>query len=132
MSSVASSDGSRNDRRSLLVATCNQVELLPPELLRRGRFDEIFFVDLPNREDRVKILGLHLRRRRRDTAGFDLGALADASDAFTGSELEGAVVGGLFRAYGDGREVSTGGLLDELRHTAPLARTRAEDVAVSP
>jgi len=111
-----------------LVATCNRVDLLPAELLRRGRFDEIFFVDLPDGDERVTILELHLRRRGRDPAAFDLAAVAEASEGFTGSELEGAVVGALYRAFAAGREVATDDVLEEIQETTPLSRTRAEEV----
>ncbi len=113
----------------LLVATCNAVEALPPEFLRRGRFDEIFFVDLPGPAEREEILRVQLARRRRDPTVFDLGALAAATDGFSGAEIEGAVVAGLYRAYADGHDLSTDGILAEIRATTPLSRTRAEDVA---
>ena len=112
-----------------LVATCNDVRALPPELLRRGRFDETFFVDLPGPGGRREILALHLRRRERDPAAFDLDALVARSDGFTGAELEGAVVGGLYRAYAEGTEVAAAHILDELAATTPLSRTRAEEIA---
>lgn len=112
-----------------LVATCNDVETVLPEFLRRGRFDEIFFVDLPDIAEREEILALHLRQRHRDPAVFDLAALATASEGFTGSELEGAVVGALYRAFAEGREVSTRDVLEEMRHTNPLSKTRAEAVS---
>jgi SpoVK/Ycf46/Vps4 family AAA+-type ATPase len=112
-----------------LIATCNDVDTLPPELLRRGRFDEVFFVDLPDPGERAAIIGLHLRQRHRDPASFDLAALAAASDGFTGAELEAAVVGALYMAFAGGREVGTADLLDEIGRTTPLSRTRAEAVA---
>jgi SpoVK/Ycf46/Vps4 family AAA+-type ATPase len=112
-----------------LIATCNDVDTLPPELLRRGRFDEVFFVDLPDAGERAAIIGLHLRQRHRDPAAFDLTALATASGGFTGAELEAAVVGALYRAFAEGREVGSADLLDEIGRTTPLSRTRAEAVA---
>jgi SpoVK/Ycf46/Vps4 family AAA+-type ATPase len=112
-----------------LIATCNDVETLPPELLRRGRFDAVFFVDLPDAGERAAIIELHLRQRDRDPAGFDVARLAAASDGFTGAELEAAVVGALYRAFAEGREVDTGDVLEEIGHTTPLSRTRAETVA---
>jgi SpoVK/Ycf46/Vps4 family AAA+-type ATPase len=75
-----------------VVATANNIEALPPELVRKGRFDEIFFVDLPNAGHRAEILGIHLRRRDQDLARFDIAAIAAASDGFSGSEIEQAVV----------------------------------------
>jgi SpoVK/Ycf46/Vps4 family AAA+-type ATPase len=112
-----------------LVATCNDVDTLPPELLRRGRFDEVFFVDLPVPSERAAIIELHLRQRHRDPSLFDLTTLAAASDAFTSAELEAAVVGALYRAFADGREVVTADVLEEIRRTTPLSRTRAETIA---
>jgi AAA+ superfamily predicted ATPase len=112
-----------------LIATCNDVAALPPELLRRGRFDEMFFVDLPSDDERRAILALHLRRRDRDPADFALDGLVDASEGFTGAELEGAVVGGLYRAYAANEEVTTRHVAEELAATVPLSRTRAEDIA---
>jgi len=112
-----------------LVATCNDVTRLPPELLRRGRFDEIFFVDLPEVGERRQILELHLSRRRREPASFDLETIVAASEGFTGAELEGAVVGGMYRAFAAGRDLTTDDLLSELAETMPISRTRAEDIA---
>jgi SpoVK/Ycf46/Vps4 family AAA+-type ATPase len=112
-----------------LVATCNDVKKLPPELLRRGRFDEIFFVDLPEAEELRQILALHLTRRKRPPASFDLDAIVSASEGFAGAELERAVVGGLYRSFGEGCELTTQHLLSELEATIPISRTRAEDIA---
>ena len=112
-----------------LVATSNDVGSLPPELLRHGRFDEIFFVDLPDVSERASIAALQLQRRKRDPATFDLARIADASDGFSGAEIEGAVVGALYRAYADGAELTTERIVEELGRTTPLSRTRAEDIA---
>jgi hypothetical protein len=112
-----------------LVATSNDVERLPPELLRRGRFDEIFFVDLPTGAEREAIFRLHLSKRKRDPATFDLAALGQASDGFSGAEIEGAIVGAMYRAFATGTDVATSTILEELDQTTPLSRTRAEDVA---
>jgi SpoVK/Ycf46/Vps4 family AAA+-type ATPase len=111
-----------------VVATCNDVQALPPEFMRRGRFDEVFFVDLPDAGERAAILQVQLRRRGRDGAAFDLAALVAATEGFSGAEIEGAVVAALYRAYADGQELTTEGILTEVRSTAPLSRTRAEEV----
>lgn len=111
-----------------VIATCNDVAAMPPELLRKGRFDEVFFVDLPDAAEREEILRIHLAARRRDPGSFDLSQLAAASEGFSGADLEAAVVGALYRAYGDGSEVTTDLVLEELGATVPLSRTRAEDV----
>jgi SpoVK/Ycf46/Vps4 family AAA+-type ATPase len=112
-----------------VVATANQVTTLPPEFLRKGRFDEIFFVDLPTTEERAAIVRLHLARRHRDPSRFDVAVLAAASEGCSGAEIEAAVVGALYRAYAAGTDLTTEEVLEELRSTVPLSRTRAEDVA---
>lgn len=112
-----------------VAATCNDVTALPPEVTRRGRFDELFFVDLPDPLERSAILAHHLQARRRDSARFDLSALAAASDGFSGAELESAVTAALYTAFDAGRDLDTAGLLAEIRQTVPLSVTRAEDVA---
>ncbi|MFW6066786.1 MAG: AAA family ATPase [Myxococcota bacterium] len=111
-----------------VIATGNDVSQLPPELLRKGRFDEIFFLDLPTEEVRREILEVHLRRRDRDPAGFDLGALAAASDGFSGAELEQAVVSALYTAFSKDTDLTTELVLDEIRGTVPLSVTMAEKV----
>lgn len=112
-----------------IVATSNDVSALPPELLRKGRFDEVFFVDLPGPEEREQIFSLQLSAHERVPSSFDLRALADAADGFSGAEIEASVVGALYRAYAAGGELTTTEILDELAATVPLSRTRVEDVA---
>jgi AAA+ superfamily predicted ATPase len=112
-----------------VVATANDVASLPPEFLRKGRFDEVFFVDLPGPEARRAILAANLRQREQEPGRFDLDALAALGDGFSGAELEAAVVGALYRAFGAGREPTTEEVAAELRATVPLSVARAEDVA---
>jgi hypothetical protein len=112
-----------------VVATANDLSSLPPELLRKGRFDEIFFVDLPDAAERADILAIHLRLRKQDPAGLDLEQVAAAADGFSGAELEQVVITSLLRALQDQRELDTGLLLDELAATVPLARSRRDDIA---
>jgi hypothetical protein len=111
-----------------VVATANDLSALPSELLRKGRFDEIFFVDLPQADEREQILRIHLGLRRQDPVAFDLAALVDATDGFSGAEIEQAVVASLLGALQAGEPLATGALLAELRSTVPLSVTRAEDV----
>ena len=111
-----------------LAATSNNITALPPEMMRKGRFDEIFFVDLPNEEARAALFALHLKKRGRDAAGFDLAKLAAASDGFSGAEIEQAIVAGLYTAFGQKQELSTEIVAAELRATQPLSVTRCEDV----
>jgi hypothetical protein len=112
-----------------VVATANDLSLLPPELLRKGRFDEIFFVDLPDAGEREQILRIHLGLRRQDPQAFDLAALVQAADGFSGAELEQAVVASLLGALQAKEPLTTERVLAELRATVPLSVTRAEDVS---
>ncbi|WP_242355682.1 AAA family ATPase [Anaeromyxobacter sp. SG64] len=111
-----------------VVATANDVSRLPPELLRRGRFDELFFVDLPDPEARREILGLHLRRRGRDAEQIDVGAVAELCVEYSGAELEQVVVGALHRAYALGRDVETGDLRRVAQDLVPLFRTYEDQI----
>jgi SpoVK/Ycf46/Vps4 family AAA+-type ATPase len=111
-----------------LVATSNDVSHLPPEFLRKGRFDEIFFVDLPGEPEREAIFGSHLTKRHRDPSKFDLKALGAASEGFSGAEIEAAVVGALYRAFAANTDVTTDSIVTELKGTVPLSRSRAEDI----
>jgi SpoVK/Ycf46/Vps4 family AAA+-type ATPase len=112
-----------------VVATANDIEALPPELLRKGRFDEIFFVDLPTPEVRRQIFAIHLRKRNRDPVQFDLAALAEASADYSGSEIEQAVISALHEAYAEKRDIDTGRIVAALRGSPPLSATMAEKVA---
>ena len=118
------------ERRTELfvVATANEVEALPPELLRKGRFDETFFVDLPDARSRSEILAIHLRRRRREPEKFDLARLAHSAEHFSGSELEQVVVSGLHRAFAAGHELSQIDLERALHDAVPLYRTYEERI----
>ena len=111
-----------------LVATANAVMDLPPELLRKGRFDEIFFVDLPTAAARGEIFRLHLDKRKVDWSGFSLDALADASAGFSGAEIEQAIVSALYAAHAERGVVDETRLLAELRGTRPLSVLMAEQV----
>jgi len=111
-----------------IVATANDIQALPPELIRKGRLDEIFFVDLPDAATRRQIFGIHLEKRALAPADFDLETLALASDGFSGSEIEQAVVAGLYSAIGGSGHLDTGLLLQELRGTRPLSVVMAEKI----
>jgi len=115
--------------RVFLMATANDIESLPPELLRKGRFDEIFFVDLPLAPVRAEIFRIHLERRAHPTQEFDLAALANASERFSGAEIEQSIVAAAYSAHAEGRPLANIHILDELRATRPLAVVRAERVA---
>jgi ATPase family associated with various cellular activities (AAA) len=111
-----------------VVATANDVTALPPELLRRGRFDELFFVDLPDRSARRTILSVHLRRRGRDPAELDVAAIAARCDHFSGAELEQVVIGGLHRAFAEGHELTTGDMQYVAEEMVPLYQTYEESI----
>lgn len=111
-----------------VIATSNDVSRLPPELVRKGRFDEIFFVDLPDATSRRDILAIHLRKRRRAPEHYDLAALAEATEGFSGAELEQTVVGALYTAFAEGVELSDRHLLEEAQRTRPLSVTMAEPI----
>ncbi len=111
-----------------VVATANDLSVLPPELLRKGRFDEIFFVDLPNEAEREAILKIQLGLRKQNAATFDLKTIVPACDGFSGAEIEQAVVASLYRALSKKQPLDTALLLEELRQTVPLSVSRREDV----
>jgi ATP-dependent 26S proteasome regulatory subunit len=111
-----------------LAATSNNITVLPPEMLRKGRFDEIFFVDLPDVKVRVDLFGLHIRKRGRDTSTFDLAKLAMASNGFSGAEIEQVIVAGLYTAFSQKQQLTTEVLLAEIQATQPLSVTRAEEI----
>jgi hypothetical protein len=112
-----------------VAATANDLSALPPELMRKGRFDEIFFVDLPDASERAAILRIHLKLRQQDASAFDLAALAGSSDGFSGAELEQAVVASLYRTLYEKRPLDTALLLSMLKATVPLSVSRREDIA---
>jgi ATP-dependent 26S proteasome regulatory subunit len=118
------------DRRApvFVAATCNNVIALPPELIRKGRFDELFFVDLPNQLERKQIVGLQLSKHNREAASFDLDRIATAARGFSGAEIEAAVQSALYSAYSKKQELSTQILMDVISQTVPLSITRAEEI----
>lgn len=111
-----------------LAATANDIQALPPELLRKGRFDEIFFVDLPPLQTRAAIFAIHLRKRGKAVKDVDVPSLAAASDGFSGAEIEQAVVSALHDAFADGVPLSTEVILKCLRESPPLSVTMKERI----
>ena len=118
------------DRRApvFVAATCNNVTVLPPELIRKGRFDELFFVDLPNQTERKQIFGIQLARRKRNPAESDLERVAAAAEGYSGAEIDAAVQTAMYAAFSSKQQISTQGLLDALKATVPLSTTRAEEI----
>lgn len=112
-----------------LIATANDVSALPPELLRKGRFDEIFFIDLPDFEERIDIFKIHIAKRKRDPSKFRLKELAKHAEGFSGAEIEQVVIASLYHAFDEGRDIKQADLLEECRTQVPLSRMMEEDIA---
>ena len=106
-----------------VVATANEVRKLPPELLRKGRFDEIFFVDLPDVHERLEILDIHVKQRQRKPEDYSLDLVAEETERFSGAELEQVVISAMYKAFADRREFDTEDLLEASREFVPLAVT---------
>ncbi len=117
-----------NTKRVFVVATANNIQSLPPELIRKGRLDEIFFVDLPDLPTREAILRLHLEKRDLKASDFDIPAVAGACDGFSGAELEQVVVSARFAAHADDTHLETRHLMEEVELTRPLSVVLAEDI----
>jgi len=117
-----------NDQSVFMVATANNIDSLPPELIRKGRFDEIFFVDLPSYETRMEIFGIHLEKRNKDKTQFDLEMLANESEGFSGSEIEQAIVSSMYAVHAQSATLTTEHILEEVRQTRPLSVVMAEKI----
>lgn len=113
-----------------VVATANNIALLPPELLRRGRFDEVFFLDLPTKVERAEIFQVHLRKRKRQPEKFDIDRLADAAEGYVGAEIEQGIIDAMFDAFSDQerprREFTTEDVLQALKKLIPMSRSQRE------
>jgi SpoVK/Ycf46/Vps4 family AAA+-type ATPase len=115
--------------RVFIVATANDISRLPPELIRKGRLDEIFFVDLPDRAVRARIFEVHLGNRGLDPARLDLWRLADASEGFSGAEIEQAVVSAIYATQSQDEPVTTDTVTAELERTSPLSVVMDAEIA---
>ena len=111
-----------------VMATANRIEKLPSEFLRKGRFDEIFFVDLPNADERKDRFQIHLQKRRRDIERFDLEQLTKVCDGFSGAEIEQGLVSAMYEAFAQGREFTQLDIIAAIRATLPLSKTMSEQV----
>jgi SpoVK/Ycf46/Vps4 family AAA+-type ATPase len=113
-----------------VIATANNIGRLPPELLRRGRLDEIFFLDLPTQDERQQIFEVHIRKRRRNPQSFDIARLVSASHGYVGSEIEQAIIDAMYTAFNDlqrpEREFTTDDVMQALRRMVPLSRSQRE------
>jgi SpoVK/Ycf46/Vps4 family AAA+-type ATPase len=115
--------------RVFIVATSNDITRLPPELIRKGRLDEIFFVDLPEQDVRKDIFNIHLRKRACSLAQFDIDQLAAATQGFSGSEIEQAIIAALYSAAAESKPLATELLLREIAATSPLSVVMAEQIS---
>ncbi|MDJ0760756.1 MAG: AAA family ATPase [Woeseiaceae bacterium] len=115
--------------RVFVVATANDISALPPELVRKGRFDEIFFVDLPDAKTRARIVDIHLRKRNQEPSRFDLGRIAGETEGFSGAELEQAVVAAFYLAHAASEDLSSEHILHEISQTQPLSVVMQERIA---
>ena len=111
-----------------VLATANNIENLPPELLRKGRFDEIFFIDLPTQQERKTIFDIHLKKRKRKPENFNIELLAEKTDGFNGAEIEQLVISGLYRAFAEDRDLQNEDIINEVGETVPLSITYKERI----
>jgi len=111
-----------------VIATANDVSALPPELLRKGRFDEIFFCDLPSAAERKQIFDIHIRKKNRDPSGFNLDLLVNASPEFSGAEIEQGVIAALYDAFDEDKDLDSEGLLNSISDIVPLSVTMRERI----
>lgn len=111
-----------------VIATANRIEILPPELLRKGRFDEIFFVDLPEQEAREEIFKIHIEKKNRNPEKFDISKLAEISEGFSGAEIEQALISGLFEAFKEDRILKTEDISKSIEETVPLSQMMKEEI----
>ncbi|KKQ99992.1 MAG: AAA ATPase central domain protein [Candidatus Woesebacteria bacterium GW2011_GWB1_39_12] len=117
-----------NEKPVFVVATCNDFRKLPPELLRKGRFDEIFFIDLPSRQEREDIFRVHLELRHRDPSEFEVEKLAQRTIGFSGAEIEQVVISGLYDAYDEKRELTSDDMINNIESSIPMSRTMSEKI----
>ena len=111
-----------------VVATANSISDLPPEMLRKGRFDEIFFIDLPKQAEREEIFRIHIEKRKRKASDYKIPELAEAADGYSGAEIEMAVVEAMYAGFEAKREFTTDDIANALKASVPLSRTMAEDI----
>ncbi len=113
-----------------MIATANNISMLPPELQRKGRFDEIFFLDMPNAQERKEIVEVHLKKAaRNDPKNFDMDRLVDASAEFVGAEIEQAIIDAMYVAFADGmRKINTDDVVNAMRKVVPISKSQGESI----
>jgi len=112
-----------------VIATANNVSQLPPELLRKGRFDEIFFIDLPSAKEREEIFTIHFKKRNRDIKKFDLKTLVSLAKGYSGAEIEQVIIEGLFEAFSENREIETMDIMNSIENVVPLSRLMKDEIS---
>jgi hypothetical protein len=112
-----------------LAATANDIYRLPPELLRKGRFDELFFADLPDGQSREQLLKIHLTKRKLDPENFDLKKIVEATDGFSGAEIEQAIISSLYRASTENKQISSEHIIEQIKSTKPLSVLKEEEIS---
>jgi ATPases of the AAA+ class len=119
------------DKKSpvFVMATANRIDRLPAEFLRKGRFDELFFIDLPSFKEREEIFRIHLKKRRQDISRFDVGELAANTDGYSGAEIEQAVIAAMYEAFAQDREFGQLDIVAAIKSTTPLSRTMTEQMS---
>jgi SpoVK/Ycf46/Vps4 family AAA+-type ATPase len=111
-----------------VIATANDITKLPAEMLRKGRFDEIFFIDLPNSRERRQIFDIHLRKRHFNPENFDMDLLVENSKTFSGAEIESGIISAMFDVFDQDKALDTGAIITALRETVPLSKLAAEKI----
>lgn len=111
-----------------VLSTANNIENLPPELLRKGRFDEIFFIDLPDMEERKNIFEIHLRKRKRHPKKFNIDIFCEKTKGYSGSEIEQLIISALYHAFAENRDIKDEDILFEIKETTPLSMTYKENI----
>ena len=111
-----------------VIATANDIARMPPEMLRKGRFDEIFFIDLPTRDEREQIFNIHLQKRGFKISSFDMERLLEKSHGFSGAEIESCIVSAMFDVFDSDNELNTAALVQAMDETVPLSRLMKEKV----
>ena len=111
-----------------VIATANNISMLPPELLRKGRFDDIFFIDLPSSAERVDIFAIHLAKKGRNVDDFNVERLSNASKGFSGAEIEQAIISSLYDVFHEDRQLTTDDIEASLKKTVPLSVTMKEEI----
>ena len=112
-----------------ILATANNINALPPELLRKGRFDEIFFIDLPDQKERESIFKIHLKKRNREPKKFNTKKFSKQADGFSGAGIEQLIISGLYKAFANDREINNDDILQEITNTVPLSVTYQENIS---